>query len=364
MSRYRVFATCNIGDEALQKLMARGYDVEVYDRVEPPPKALIVEKVQSGVDALITTLRDTIDEEVLSAGAGTLKVIAQDAVGFDNIDREAANRYSIPFTHTPGVLTDATAEFALFMMGAVARKLHASEVLVRNREWKTWHPYEPFLGDEVTGKVVGVIGTGRIGRAFILRCTGLGVDLRCFDRMPDETFRTNIQVLLDTQHRLGFTKDRKTIEYASFEEVLREADFVSLHVPLNGDTFHLIDDAALQQMKKSAYLINTARGPIVDEDALYRALKEGLIAGAALDVYEQEPLPDNSPLRDPDLIGRLRLFHHFASAARKTRLSPDPDSGMAGRCVQGVLDVLEGNYGGRPSRMPFVVNKEAFGGHE
>ena len=364
MSQHRVFATCNIGDEALQKLRTRGYDVEIYDRVEPPPKALIVEKVQSGINALITTLRDPIDEEVFRAGAGTLRVVAQDAVGFDNIDREAANRYVIPFTNTPGVLTDATAEFALFMMGTIARKLHGSEELVRSKRWKTWHPAEPFLGDEITGKVVGVVGMGRIGKAFTLRCTGLGVDLLCCGRTPNEAFATAIQELLDTQHRLGLMKNRKTIEYVPFEEVLDEADFVSLHVPLTNETHHLIDEAALRRMKPSAYLINTARGPIVDEEALYRALKEEWIAGAALDVFEQEPLPADSPLRDLELADRLRLYHHFASAARNTRLSPDPDTGMAGRCVQGVLDVLEGNYGGDPGRMPFVVNKEAFDGRE
>jgi glyoxylate reductase len=125
-------------------------------------------------------------------------------------------------------------------------------------------------------------------------------------------------------------------------------------------TYHLIDEARLKLMKKTAYLVNTARGPVVDEQALARALREGWIAGAALDVFATEPLPDDSPLRDKALLPTLRLFPHAASAARATRLSPDPDVGMAGRCVQGTIDVLEGRYGGDPRQMPFVVNKEAF----
>lgn len=360
MSRYRLFATCNIGEAALQKLRDRGVEVEVYDALEPPPKSLIVEKVRSGIDALITTLRDPIDDEVFGAGEGTLKVVAQDAVGFDNIDREAANRAGIPFTNTPGVLADATAEFALFMMGAVARKLYPSEELVRSNRWRTWHPFEPFLGDEISGKTVAVIGTGRIGKAFVRRCIGLNVDLVCHSRSTDDAFAASIQELLDLQHRLGLVERRRTIRSAAFEDALGEADFVSLHVPLTHETRHLIDEAALRRMKPTAYLVNTARGPVVDEEALYRALKEGWIAGAALDVFEEEPLPSNSPLRDADLTDRLRLYHHFASAGTRTRLSPDPDVGMAGRCVQGALDVLEGNYGTDPTRMPFVVNKEAF----
>src|SRR5712692_2020159 len=159
--RFRVFATCDIGQEALELLRQRGYDLEVYDRVEAPPKSLIIEKVRSGIDGLITTLRDTIDAEVFDAGRGTLKIVAQDAVGFDNINRADANRFQIPFTNTADVLTDATAEFALLILGCVARKLCPSERLVRENRWGAWHPYLPFLGDEVTGKTMGVIGTGR-----------------------------------------------------------------------------------------------------------------------------------------------------------------------------------------------------------
>ena len=365
--RFRVFATCDIGQDALDRLRQRGYQVEVYDRLEPPPKSLILEKVRAGIDGLITTLRDPIDAEVFEAGRGTLRVVAQDAVGFDNINRVDANRYKIPFTNTADVLTEATAEFGLLILGCVARKLYPSERLVRENRWGAWHPYLPFLGDEVTGKTVAVIGTGRIGQAFIKKAVGFDVNFLCYDPVYQaHDFLGMIQDELDLRFKSGLTQEQRTARYASFEEALWGADFVSVHVPLlrEGEsatpTFHLFNEKAFRLMKPTAYLVNTSRGPVVDEGALAQALKAGVIAGAALDVFEQEPLPADSPLRDPALEDRVRLFPHFASAGRITRLSTDPDQGMAGRCVQGLIDVLEGNYGGNPAKMPYVVNKEAF----
>ncbi len=363
-SNIRIFATCDIGREALDLLRERGYQVEVYDQLEPPPKSLIVEKVRSGIDGLITTLRDPIDREVFEAGKGTLKVVAQDAVGFDNINRADANEYKIPFTNTPEVLTEATAEFALFMLGAVARKLYPSERLVRENRWGAWHPYLPFLGDEVTGKTIGVIGLGRIGQAFIKKALGFDVNFLCYDSTSTRAdFMNGVQEELDLRHRNGFSTERRTICMTSLEEVLSGSDFVSLHVPLvrEGETptYHLINEKTLRLMKPTAYLVNTSRGPVVDEAALAKALKDRVIAGAALDVFEQEPLPPDSPLRDPELEDRVRLFHHFASAGRITRLSTDPNRGMAGRCVQSLIDVLEAR--GSLAAVPCVVNKEAFG---
>src|SRR5271167_2170500 len=163
-SRFRVFATADIGDAALNRLRERGYELEVYPNPESPPKSLIIEKVRSGIDGLITTLRDKIDAEVFEAGKDTLKVVAQYAVGFDNINRADANRYRIPFTNTADVLTEATAEFAFFALTDLARRLWPAEHLVRENRWGYWHPYLPFLGDEVTGKTIGILGTGRIGQ--------------------------------------------------------------------------------------------------------------------------------------------------------------------------------------------------------
>lgn len=362
-----IFATADIGHEALDRLRALGYDVEVFAETEPPPKPLIIEKVRGGVVALITTLRDPIDDEVLSAGEGTLKVVAQMAVGIDNIDRAAANRRLIPFTNTPDVLTEATAEFALFMMGALSRRLHPSERLVEESRWGSWHPYHPFLGDEVTGKTVAVIGAGRIGKAFARKCIGLDMDILLYSpHSRDEKFVSFAAREMELRHEAGFSRAPRSISYVEFDEALARADYVSLHVPLvspsghDKGTYHMIGHESLSRMRRSAYLINTSRGPVVDERALYDALMRNKIAGAALDVFETEPLPADSPLRDPNLKDRLRLFHHFASGTRETRLSADPEIGMAGRAVQGAIDVLEGKYEGDVTRMPYVVNKEAF----
>jgi len=365
-NKFRVFATCDIG-ESIELLRKRGYDVEVYSDPVAPPKALIVEKVKSGIEGLITTLRDKIDAEVFEAGKGTLKVVAQIAVGFDNINRADANRYKIPFTHTADVLTEATAEFAFFMLGALARKMWTAEHLTRDNQWVYWHPYLPFLGDEVTGKTIAIIGTGRIGLAMIKKCAGFDMDILCYDpAYQNHEYIQSIQDLMDLRQQRGISRDKTYIKYVAFEDALRDADFVSVHVPLirEGEsttpTYHLFNERTFQMMKRTAFLVNTSRGPVVDEQALARALKEKWIGGAALDVYEQEPLPADSPLRDPAIEDRCRLYPHFASAGKITRLSTDPNKGMAGRCAQGLIDVLENNYGGDITKMPYIVNKEAF----
>jgi glyoxylate reductase len=355
---FRVFATCDIG-EAINLLRQRGYEVEVYPQPEAPPKSLIIEKVKSGIDGLITTLRDPIDAEVFGAakaevfgagkneaGKGTLKVVAQFAVGFDNINRADANRFKIPFTNTADVLTEATAEFAFFMLGMLARKMWPAEHLTRDNQWGYWHPYLPFLGDEVTGKTIAIIGTGRIGLAMIKKCSGFDMNMLCYDpAYENHEYIKAIQETMDLRHARGISKDKNWIKYVGFEDALREADFVSVHVPLlrPGEsatpTYHLFNEKTLRLMKPTSYLVNDSRGPVIDELAL----------------------PADSPLRDPSIADRCRLMPHFASAARITRLSTDPNKGMAGRCVQGLMDVLESNYGGDITKMPYVVNKEAFG---
>ena len=365
-NNFRVFATCDIGP-ALNILRERGYQLEVYPDPKAPPKSLILEKVRSGIDGLITTLRDQIDAEVFEAGKGSLKVVAQLAVGFDNINRADANRYKVPFTHTADVLTEATAEFAFFMLGVLARKMWPAEHLTRDNQWGFWHPYLPFLGDEVTGKTIAIIGTGRIGLAMIKKCAGFDMNFLCYDpAYENHEYINAIQEMMDLRHARGIQKEKTSIKYVPFAEALKLADFVSVHVPLlregesDTPTFHLFNERTLRMMKPTAFLVNTSRGPVIDESALARALKENWIAGAALDVYEKEPLPADSPLRDPAIADRCRLMPHFASAAKITRLSPDPNKGMAGRCVQGLIDVLEKNYGGDVKKMPYVVNKEAF----
>jgi glyoxylate reductase len=361
--KVRVFATCAIGP-SIDLLLQRGYEVEVYPGPEAPPSEVILEKVASGIDGLITTIRDKVDAEVFQAGKGSLRGVAQFAVGFDNINRAEANRCRIPFSNTAEVLTDTTAEFAFAILMDVARKLWPSERLVRENRWNFWHPYLPFLGDEITGKTMAVIGTGRIGQALISKCAGFEMNVLCYDaEYRNEKFVAATQQVMTLRHELGLTHRQCWIRYAELDACLREGDFVSLHVPLlrEGEaripTWHMINENTLQKMKKTAYLVNTSRGPVVDEQALAKALREGWIAGAALDVFEQEPLPVGSPLRDPVIEDRCRIFHHFASGGAATRLSSDPNVGMAGRCVQGLIDMLEGtDY----AKMPYVVNKEAF----
>ena len=174
-------------------------------------RALIIEKVKSGIDGLITTLRDPIDAEIFEAGKGTLKVVAQIAVGFDNINRADANRYKIPFTHTADVLTEATAEFAFFMLGALARKMWSAEHLTRENQWGYWHPYLPFLGDEVTGKTIAVIGTGRIGLAMIKKCTGFDMNILCYDpAYQNHEYVKAIQEMKDLRHARGISEGKNT----------------------------------------------------------------------------------------------------------------------------------------------------------
>src|SRR5205809_2222783 len=326
--RFRIFATTRIGDPAENRLRERGYELEVFQGPEAPPKELIIERVKSGVDALITTLRDPIDAEVIEAGKASLKIVAQIAVGFDNITPADANKYKTPFTTTADVLTEATAEFAFFMMGMLARKMWQSERLVREKKWPSWHPFLPFLGDEVTGKTIAVIGTGRIGLAMIKKCSGFDMNILCYDpAYQNHQFIAAIQEVMDLRQARGIQKEKTWIRYVEFEDALRDADYVTIHVPLlrqgetDKPTYHLINDKTLKLMKPTAYVINSSRGPVVDERALASALKEKVIAGAALDVVEKEPLPPDSPLLDPEIADRCRVFHHFASGAQITRLS-------------------------------------------
>ena len=201
----------------------------------------------------------------------------------------------------------------------------------------------------------------------IKKCSGFDMNILCYDpAYHNDQFVAAIQELMDLRHAKGIQREKTWIKYVELEAALREADYISIHVPLlregetDKPTFHLINDKTLKLMKPTAYLMNSSRGPVVDEQALARALKNKVIAGAALDVFEKEPLPADSPLLDPEIADCTRLFHHFASGAQITRLSVDPEKGMAGRTAQAVIDVLEGNYDGNPSRMPYVVNKEAF----
>lgn len=332
-----VYATCDLGP-ALAAIGEAGLSLSVYPAPTPPDRETILAGA-AGARGLITTLRDPIDEALLEALSPTLEVVAQYAVGLDNVDVEAARRLGIKVVNTPDVLTKATAEFALFALGALARRLRASEALVRSGGWWGWHPSLPFLGREIAGMTVAVVGLGRIGRAFAARCAALDVELLLYSRTEDPAFTAGLQRQLDGLAEMGVQGPRRA-RFVSLDEALARADAVSLHVPLTPATRHLIDGAALAKMKPGALLVNTARGPVVDEAALAAALQSGHLGGAALDVFSTEPLPMSSPLLAPALEDKVRLFHHFGSGTEETRLSTDPDRGMAGRCVSGLLAAL------------------------
>jgi glyoxylate reductase len=248
-------------------------------------------------------LTDRVDTELLDAAPG-LRAIANYAVGSDNIDLEAARARGIPVGVTPGVLTDATADIAFALILAIARRLPEGEAAVRAGEWLTWGP-DWLLGRDVHGATLGIVGQGRIGAAVARRADGFGMTVVHHSRSS------------------GIPLD----------ELLARADFVSLHVPLTQETRHLIDAAALERMRPTAYLVNTARGGIVDQDALAAALHAGSVAGAALDVTEPEPLPPDHPLLDaPNLI----VLPHLGSATHATR------EAMASLAVDNLLAALDG----------------------
>lgn len=356
---FRVFMTTNIGDDAVNYLKNKGYSVDLYDHIAPPSREYIISRLKEGYDAIITNLRDNIDEEVINAGKDALKIIAQDSAGIDNIDINTATKYNIPVSNTQDVLTEAVAEFALFSAGSMARKLYSSEMLVRKGKWEGWHPYYPFLGDEIFDKVIGVIGTGKIGRAFVKKVLSLDIDILLYSKTIDEDFEKKAGKVMDSFFEAGFFSRKRTIKYVCFEELIRNSDIISIHTPLikegNYSTYHLISKKEFDMMKDGVSIINTSRGTVINENDMIDALLSGKIKSAALDVFTEEPLPLNSPLLSSELEDKVRVFHHFASGGIKTRLSLDHNKGMAGRCIYSLIKVLEGES---PENIPYIVNRK------
>ncbi len=297
----RCFVTRDLPGEALDRLRDI-HAVELWPHDYAAPREELLRAV-ADAEGVLATLTDTIDAELIAA-APKLRVISNYAVGVDNIDVEAATAREIPVGHTPDVLTDSTADLAVALMLAVSRRLPEGERLVRDGGWKAWEP-EFMLGRDLHSTTVGIIGAGRIGEAVADRLAGFGCRiLRAGRDEPD-----------------------------SLRELLAESDFVSIHSPLNDDTRGLIATAELEAMKPTAYLINTARGPIVDQAALATALHEGWIAGAALDVTDPEPLPADDPLLDaPNLV----VVPHVGSATHATR------EAMASSAVDNLIAGLAG----------------------
>jgi glyoxylate reductase len=303
----RVFVTRQLPGNALERLAAE-HDVEVWPGDMPPPR----DKLLAGVadaEGLLSLLVDQVDAELIDA-APKLRAIANYAIGFDNIDVDAATARSIQVGNTPDVLTDATADLAWALMLAVARRLVEAHQDVVDGKWRTWEP-QGWVGADVHGATLAVIGAGRIGRAVAQRAVGFEMEVVMVDLGDD------------------------------LHAALERADFVSVHTPLTPETRHLIDADALAVMKPTAILVNTARGPIVDQDALAAALRDGRLGGAGLDVTDPEPLPADHPLLDtPNLL----VVPHIGSATTTARAA------MADRAVDNLLAALDG------TPMPYPVH--------
>jgi len=296
MPKPKVYVTREMPERGL-RIIKEKFDAKVWPEYAPPPKKVIIEKAAK-VDALATLLSDKIDAEVFDA-APNLKIVAQMAVGFDNIDIPEATKRGIYVTNTPGVLTETTADFAWALLMAAARRVAEGDRYVRSGQWKVgWHPMM-LQGRDIYGATLGIVGLGRIGCAIALRAKGF-----------------NMKVLYhDVIRRPDFEKEYG-IEYVDVDYLFKNADFITINVPLMKETFHLVNEQKLKTMKKTAYIINNARGPVVDEKALYKALKEGWIAGAGLDVFEQEPISMDNPLLKLD---NVVVAPHISSASYETR---------------------------------------------
>jgi len=319
----KVYVTREMPERGLN-IIKQKFEAEVWKDYAPPPKKIIIEKAAK-VDALATLLTDKIDSEVFDA-APNLKIVAQMAVGFDNIDIQEATKRGIHVTNTPGVLTETTADFAWALLMAVARRIVEADKYARTGNWKvSWHPMM-MQGRDIYGATLGIVGLGRIGCAIAKRAKG-------FD----------MKVLYhDVVRRLDFEKEYN-IQFTELERLFKEADFITINTPLTKETYHLVDEKKLKLMKKTAYLINNARGPIVDEKALYKALKEGWITGAALDVFEQEPISTENPLVKLD---NVVVAPHISSSSYETR------SKMAEMVAQNLVAFFEGKT------PPNLVNPE------
>jgi lactate dehydrogenase-like 2-hydroxyacid dehydrogenase len=296
--RRRVFVTRVIPAAGLDLVRERVDEVEIWPDELPPPRDVLLASVR-GVDGLLSLLTDRVDDELLDAAGPSLRVVSNFAVGYDNIDVPACTRRGVAVGNTPGVLTETTADLAFALLMAVARRLPEGRDYVRDDRWRTWGPML-LLGKDLHGGTLGLVGFGRIGREMARRAIGFGMRTLYHDLSRAEP---------EVERSLNAT-------HVPLDELLAEADFVSLHTVLSAETRHLIDAAALARMKPGAILINTSRGPVVDHDALVEALRSGHLFGAGLDVTDPEPLRADHPLvRLPNCL----VVPHIASASERTR---------------------------------------------
>jgi glyoxylate reductase len=323
VSKPKLFSAHVLFDEPRRRL-AEHFDVEYWTGNERPTRAEVLKRV-AGKDALICLLTEKVDRELLGAAGPSLRIVSNVAVGYDNIDVPACTERNVAVTNTPGVLDETTADFTWTLLMGVARRLVEGDQLARSGAWRQWN-LDQLCGTDVWGKTLGIIGFGRIGRVVARRATGFRMRVIYFSttRAPAEIER------------------ELNAEYLPRDQVLAEADFLSLHVPLRADTRGLIGPAELAKMKRTAFLINTTRGPVVQEAALVDALEKGIIAGAALDVFEREPLISDGLRRD-----NVVLAPHLGSASVETRTR------MAMIAVENAIAFFSGK------RPPTILNPEA-----
>ena len=295
--RQKIYLTRRIPKIGIQKLQSR-YDVEIWEQDLPIPREILLKKVV-GCDAILCMLSDRIDKEVMLAAGENLKVIGNYAVGYNNIDISFATKKGISVGNTPDVLTDATADIAFTLMISASRWAGAARDTVHNGEWKTWSPLG-FIGQDLKGKTIGIVGLGRIGQAMAKRCYG-GWDM-------------NVLYCGNSQKKEA--EQKLQARKVSFEELLRQSDFISVHAPLTEQTKGMFDREAFSRMKKNCVFVNTARGQMVDQEALFEALSTREIFAAGLDVTDPEPLPLSSPLLS---LSNCFVLPHIGSATTKSR---------------------------------------------
>jgi len=291
----KVYVTRLLPKEAMERIHS-SCEAKVWEGELPPPREILLENVVD-IEGLLSLLTDKIDAELMSR-APKLKVVSNCAVGFDNIDIQEATKRGIAVGNTPGVLTDTTADFAFALLMAAARRVVEGDKLVRSGKWKTWGPMI-LLGQDVHGATLGILGLGRIGSAVARRAKGFGMKIIYSDVVRNK----------QAESELG-------IEYVDIDSLLARSDFITIHVNLTPETLHLIGPKQFEKMKRTMILVNTSRGPIVDNMALYEALRSGKIAFAALDVTEPEPIPVDHPLLTLD---NVIVVPHIASASVATR---------------------------------------------
>jgi glyoxylate reductase len=320
MPKQKVFVTRHIPDPGIPLLKKAGFDVEVYDKDQIIPRRVLLKKIK-GADAVLSLLTDTVDVEFFKKAGPQLKIVANYAVGYNNIDVQAAKDAGVMVTNTPGkLLSESVAEHTIALMLAITKRIPESNNFAKAGKYSGWSP-TLFLGLMLKGKTLGLIGTGRIGSAVAVRAKALGMKI----------------VYTDLNKNMALQKETKA-KFMTQAQLLKEADVISLHVPLLKSTHHLLSTKEFKLMKKTAYVINTSRGPVIDEKAMTIALEKGEIAGAAIDVFECEPaidcdLTDTHELRKLD---NVILTPHTASAALEAR------SEMAELAAMNVIAALKG----------------------